>query len=402
MEPVRPIHLRISSATNLSQWRFTIGLVTVRVLHTSDWHVGRRIRGRDRSEEHRAVLSELAGLAQDNGVDLTVVAGDVFDTSSPTPISEQIVWNALLELAEVAPVAVVAGNHDNQARLDAIAPLVAMGGITMVGAPRAPDDGGVVSMDDIGVKLALLPFVSQRGIVKVEHIMGSDPDQHAGVYVERLSRIVEALTEGMTPDTVNLVVSHLTVYGALAGGGERQAHIFGYAIPASIFPGHLSYVALGHLHRQQKMPHSGAVWYSGSPLQLDFGEVADAKGALLVEASPGLPSKVTSLPLTSGIRLATTRGSLADVVSRGDDLAGAYVRVELTDKARVGLADEVREAIPGAVEVVLDSPDPVRKTRVSRQGLRPSEAFHRYLDEKGAEEKEVEALFAELLDEAAT
>ena len=376
--------------------------MTVKILHTSDWHVGRRIRGRDRSEEHRAVLSELVGLAQDNRVDLTVVAGDVFDTSSPTPIAEQIVWKGLLELSEVSPVAVVAGNHDNQARLDAVAPLLDMAAITMVGAPRAPQEGGVITLDDIGVRLALLPFVSQRGIVKAQHIMGSDPDQHAGEYEQRLRLIVDALTEDMTPDTVNLVVSHLTVYGALAGGGERQAHIFGYAIPASIFPGHLSYVALGHLHRQQKMPHAGAVWYSGSPLQLDFGEVSDAKGVLLVEASPGLPSKVTSLPLTSGSRLATVRGTLSEVVARADDLANAYVKVELIEKARVGLADEVRQAIPGAVEVILDRPDPSKKTRESRQGLRPSEAFHRYLNEKGADDKEVEALFAELLDEATT
>lgn len=374
--------------------------MAVRILHTSDWHVGRRIRGRDRSDEHRAVISEIVGLAQENKVDLTVVAGDIFDTSSPTPIAEQIVWNALIELAEVGPVAVVAGNHDNQARLDAVAPLLAMAGITMVGTAKAPDGGGVVSLDEVGVKLALLPFVSQRGIVKVEDIMGSDPDQHAGVYEQRLRRIVAALTEEMTPDTVNIIVSHLTVYGALAGGGERQAHIFGYAIPASLFPGHLSYVALGHLHRQQKMPHSGAVWYSGSPLQLDFGEVADTKGALLVEASPGLPSKVTSLPLTSGIRLATVRGTLEEVLSRADEFTDDYVKVELSEMARVGLADEVRAAIPGAVEVILENPNPAKRTTSSRQSLEPAEAFSRYLQERNHDDKAVEGLFAELLDEA--
>jgi DNA repair protein SbcD/Mre11 len=376
--------------------------MAARILHTSDWHVGRKIRGRDRSEEHRAVLSEIAGLARDNQVDLTVVAGDIFDTSSPTPTAEQIVWSALLELAAVAPVAVVAGNHDNQARLDAVAPLLAMADITMVGAARAPRDGGVVSLDDLGVKLALLPFVSQRGIVKVEDIMGSDPDQHAGVYEQRLRRIIDALTAEMTPETVNLIVGHLTVYGALEGGGERQAHIFGYAVPTSIFPGHISYVALGHLHRQQKMPHSGAVWYSGSPLQLDFGEVADTKGALLVEATPGLPSKVTSLPLTRGARLATARGTLEEILARADDLEGAFVKVELIEKARVGLADEVRAAIPGAVEVILDNPGPAKTKTSSRQSLQPVDAFHRYLKDKDRDDKEVEALFAELLDEALT
>ncbi len=372
----------------------------IKILHTSDWHVGRRIRGRDRSEEHRAVLDELIEIAVSSEVDLTVVAGDLFDASSPTALSEEIVWRALMDLAEVSPVVVVAGNHDSAARLDAVAPLLEMGRVTAVGAPRSPNDGGTIELEDIGVKLALLPFVSQRGIVKAEDIMGSDPDQHAGLFEDRLRRIVESLTRDMTAETVNVLVSHLTVYGALAGGGERQAHIFGYAVPSSLFPGHLSYVALGHLHRQQKMPHSSAVWYSGSPLQLDFGEVADQKGVLLVEASPGLPAKVTAVPLSEGRRLKTIRGTLDEVLARSDDVTDAYVKVVLVEKARVGLSDEVRAAIPEVVEVVLESSEPVRRESESRQKLKPTEAFHRYLTEKGVEDPLMESLFAELLDEA--
>ncbi len=374
--------------------------MAVKILHTSDWHVGRRIRGRDRSEEHRAVLDELTEIAVSSEVDLTVVAGDLFDASSPTALSEEIVWRALMDLAEVSPVVVVAGNHDSAARLDAVAPLLEMGRVTAVGAPRSPHDGGTIELGDIGVKLALLPFVSQRGIVKAEDIMGSDPDQHAGLFEDRLRRIVESLTRDMTAETVNVLVSHLTVYGALAGGGERQAHIFGYAVPSSLFPGHLSYVALGHLHRQQKMPHSSAVWYSGSPLQLDFGEVGDQKGVLLVEALPGLPAKVTAVPLSEGRRLKTIRGTLDEVLARSDDVTDDYVKVVLVEKARVGLSEEVRAAIPEVVEVVLESSEPVRRESESRQKLKPTEAFHRYLTEKGVEDSLMESLFAELLDEA--
>ena len=372
----------------------------MKILHTSDWHVGRKIRGRDRSDEHREVLAELVGMADQSRVDLVVVAGDVFDTASPSPVAEQIVWRALLDLSEVAPVAVVAGNHDNPARLDALAPLAARARVSMVGAPRSPADGGVVSLDDLGVKIAMLPFVSQRAIVKVSEIMGSDPDQHAGVYEERLRQVIDLLTEDMNADTVNLLVSHLTVYGAVAGGGERNAHIFGYAIPAGLFPGHLSYVALGHLHRQQKMPHASAVWYSGSPLQLDFGEVADQKGALLVTAEPGRPASVSELPLQSGRRLLAISGTLEQVLTRADEVGDAYVRVVLHEPARVGLADQVREAIPNAVEVVLESPGSPRKGSEARQGLEPLEAFSRYLADRKAADPRVEALFAELLDEA--
>jgi exonuclease SbcD len=248
-----------------------------------------------------------------------------------------------------------------------------------------------------GARLALLPFVSQRGIVKAEEIMRSDPDQHAGEYENRMRRVIETLTAGMTPDSVNVLVSHLTVHGGQQGGGE---HIFGYAIPASLFPGHLSYVALGHLHRQQKMPHSSAVWYSGSPMQLDFGEVADQKGALLVNAEAGKPASVSELPLRSGRRLVSISGTLEQVLSRAGEVGDAYVKVFLNENSRVGLADEVRASIPNAVEVKLDSPNRDKAHVESRQSLQPVEAFGRFLEDKKARDARVEALFAELLDEA--
>lgn len=372
----------------------------MKILHTSDWHVGRRIRGRDRSEEHRNVLAEMVGLAGEHQVDLTVVAGDVFDTASPSPVSEEIVWRALLDLADIAPVLVVAGNHDSPNRLDAVAPVLERTGVKVVGHPRSPTDGGLVQYEDLGLKVGLLPWVSARAIVKVEDIMGKDPDQHAGKYEDRVRRVVDALTADMDFDTVNILVSHLTVYGALAGGGERTAHIFGYAIPTSLFPGHLSYVALGHLHRQQKMPHSSPVWYSGSPLQLDFGEVNDQKGALLVKAEPGKPASVEELPLSSGRSLRQLVGTMGQVLAAADDLGDAYVRVVLREKARAGLADEVRDAIPNAVEVVLESPGRSDKEAEARQGLDPIDAFGRYLEDRNASDERVEALFAELLDEA--
>lgn len=373
----------------------------MRILHTSDWHVGRRIRGRDRTDEHRAVLGEIVGIAEEYAVDLTVVSGDLFDTGSPTAQAEEVVWRALLDLSSVAHVVVVAGNHDSAARIDAVTPLLARGNVTAVGSPRRPDDGGVLQLRTTGARVAALPFVSQRGIVKAEQIMGNDPDENAAAYQDRLARLVDSLTASMSLDTVNVLVGHLTVYGATLGGGERDAHIFGYAIPASAFPGHLSYVALGHLHRQQRMPHPGAVWYSGSPLQLDFGEVDDRKGVLLVDVEPGKPARVTEVPLMSGRRLVTIRGTLEEVKAGADRYEDAYVKVVLTEDARVGLADDVRTVIPGAVDVVLDAPHPPERAHNGQptDQLTPRDAFHRYLEQRGALDEAVIELFDELVAE---
>lgn len=375
--------------------------MAVKVLHTSDWHVGRRIRGRDRADEHRAVLAEIVEVARAGQVDLSVVAGDLFDTASPSPAAESIVWNSLLDLAEVSPVVVVAGNHDNPGRFDAVSPLLEMGRIRVGAFPAAPGEGGILEFPEFATRVALLPFVSQRGIVRAQQLLDDDPDEHAGAYADRMQRLIARLTEDMTTDTVNLLVSHLTAYGALAGGGERTSHVFGYAIPTSSFPGHLSYVALGHLHRQQKMPHGGSVWYSGSPLQLDFGEVGDEKGVLLVEAQPGLPSKVTTVPLTAGRRLVSLTGTMEQVIASAETVGDAYARVELLEQARVGLADEVRKAIPNAVDVTLrQSETTTKRDYENRTTISGPEAFHEYLVQTGSVDRDVEALFTELLGEA--
>jgi exonuclease SbcD len=372
----------------------------VRLLHTSDWHVGRKIRGRSRAGEHRAVLAEIVAIAREQRVDVTLVVGDLFDVSSPSPEDEEIVYRALLDLAEVGPVLVVGGNHDSSARLEAVKPLLGLGRITVAARPRAPAEGGLARIEALGLEVALLPFVSQRGIVKASEIMDLDPDQHSQSYEERLRRIISALTEDMGADTVNVLAGHLTVYGAEGGGGEREAHIFGYAIPPQAFPGSLSYVALGHLHRQQRVPASAPVWYSGSPLQLDFGEVADRKGVLLIDAEPGKPASVEPVALESGTRLVQISGTLEQVLAHASDLEGAYVKVLLDEKARAGLNEEVRAAIPGAVDVVVVRPeDEDRPARAQRVGRSPVELLEAYLTSKGVDDDAVVDLFRELEQE---
>ena len=375
----------------------------MRLLHTSDWHVGKKIRGRSRAGEHRDVLTEIAAIAAGRKVDVTLVAGDLFDVSSPSPEDEAIVYRALLDLAEICPVLVVAGNHDNPGRLEAVKPLLDLGRITVVARPAQPGDGGVTVLDALGLKVALLPFVSQRGIVKAEQIMDLDADQHAQSYEARLRRIIDTLTEGMDLDTVNVVTGHLTVYGAAPGGGEREAHIFGYAIPPQAFPGSLSYVALGHLHRQQRIAASAPVWYSGSPLQLDFGETGDEKGVLVVDVEAGKPARVEPVPLASGVRLVQLRGSMEQVLAMASEVEGAYVKILLDEQARVGINEEIRAAIPGAIDVVIARPDEAKtRERATRAGRSPVELFETYLSSIGVEDPAVVDLFRELEQEVAS
>ena len=279
---------------------------TVRVLHTSDWHIGKTIRGLSRADEHRAALAEVAEIARDQQVDVVLVAGDLFETAAPTAESETIAWQALLELAESAGhVVAIAGNHDNPRRLEALRDLARLGNIHIVAEPRRPDDGGVISLTigDQLVNIAALPFVSKRGIVRADQLMHDEAYEHAGLYAERVQSILTALDDACDDDALRIVMAHGFVLGGGTGGGERPAHLTDeYAIPAQVFPLGANYVALGHLHKAQKVPGPTAIHYSGSLLQLDFGDSDAKKSVSIVELSPNAPANVTEVPLLSRVR----------------------------------------------------------------------------------------------------
>jgi exonuclease SbcD len=378
----------------------------MRVLHTSDWHVGKSLRGRSRATEHEAVLGEIAGIARREAVDLVIVAGDLFDSATPSPEAERIVYRGLLDLAEGGrPVIVVAGNHDSAQRLGAVAPLSEASGIQVAAAVRPPDDGGVIEVAAGGerAQVALLPFPSQRYVVTADLLLSGDAADAHAAYADRVVRILGALTERFRADTINLVVAHLMVMGGTMGGGERGAHtVFDYWVPATAFPASAQYVALGHLHRRQRLAGPAPLHYCGSPLQLDFGETANDPAVNLVDVRPGLPADVRPVVLTAGRRLRTLRGTLADVVAGAGDAGDDHLRVVLDEPARAGLADEVRSRLPNTVEVVLAPPrdagspptsDPDRLRRT------PHDLLTEYLSEHDAHDERVVALFDELSED---
>ena len=380
----------------------------MKLLHTSDWHVGKAIRGNSRAAEHRAVLAEIAGVAAEHEVDVVVVAGDLFETAAPSPESEEIVYRALLALAATgAVVAVIAGNHDNARRLAAVAPLLELGRVQLVTTPTRPAEGGVRTITRPSgevLRLAMLPFVSQRGIVRATELMATAAFEQAQAYADRMRQLIEAMTAGAPADTVTVLAAHTFVLGAQAGGGERLAHLTeAYGVPGVAFPPTAAYVALGHLHRPQKLAGATAIHYCGSPLQLDFGEEDQAKQVNVVEVSPGLPAKVTPVGLTAGRPLRTLAGTvdqLRDLARKVD--ADAWLRVRVREPSRAGLADEVRDLLgPGVVDVAIDSPAEQRRRAERRAEARsPQEQFAAYLAREDVEDLRIEAMFAELYDDA--
>lgn len=381
----------------------------MRFLHTADWHVGRAMRGRSRADEHVAVLAELAGIAATHEVDAVLVCGDQFDTAAPTPESELIVYRGLLDLAATgATVVVLAGNHDSDRRLQAVQPLLELGKVVVRPTFAGPDEAVVEVPSRDGTEamlVAALPFLSQRYVVKADQLMRGEAADAAAGYEARYRQLLDWLTGAFRDDTVNVVAAHTFVKGSDAAGSERAAHLAeAYGVGATAFPASCHYVALGHLHRPQAVPGPCPIRYPGSPLQLDFGEAGEAKSAVVVDAAPGRPVTTTLVPLTSGrplVEVAGTLAELAGVAASGVD-DRAFLKVRVREKHRIGLADEVRELFPGAVDVVVEAggPDPRGPERaVPAEGRSPSELFAAYLADVDVDDPRLLVLFDELLDE---
>lgn len=380
--------------------------MSFRLLHTSDWHVGKGVRGRSRLDEHRDVLAEIAEIARDRHVDAVVVAGDLSEAASPPPEVDQVLYRALLELARAAPtVIVISGNHDHPARLAAVAPLLALGRITLVAYPTPPQEGGVIELtgaDGDTVSVAMLPFVSQRSIVGAEQLMSTDPHEQVNTYRERYGRLVEALREACHPDRPAVLVAHAFVAHGQLGGGERAAHfIDAYAVDAPAFGPAWGYVALGHVHRAQRIAGGSPLHYCGAPLQLDFGDAPIDRQVNLVELRAGVPAKVEAIPLRSGRPLITVRGSLEELRLQQADLPeDAWIRAVVTDPGRAGLADDVRDVLgERCVDVMASRVDREHSDTSAVDPTRaPSELFTEYLATRGIDDPRIAALFSELYE----
>jgi exonuclease SbcD len=278
----------------------------------------------------------------------------------------------------------------------------------VLGHVARPEAGGVMEHTTAtGEKahLALLPFCSQRYAIRAAQLMGQEAYENAGLYAERVRAILAALTADFGRGAVNLVVAHGMVRGGRRGGGERDAQTAheDYWMDASAFPATAGYVALGHLHLAQLLPGGPPIWYSGSPIQVDFGEAGAGKHVLMVEAKPGKPAKVESVALTGGEQLRTLTGTFAELeaLAEQEDLTRAWLRVRVTEAARAGLNDDVRALLGDrVVEVRTEgSGEADRVPAPSRSGRTPQELFGAYLAEQDVDDDRIVALFAELLDE---
>lgn len=333
----------------------------MRILHTADWHVGKKLGRFDRLDEAKDALGEVVRIAEENSVDLVIVAGDLFDRALPPFAVMGVVFEALQQLADTgATVVAIAGNHDSAELFRVLKPYFASSRIHLADKALPPDRGGVVEVPSRDGKttaqVALFPFLHEA---KVSELMEPAEEWHKD-YADRIKRICSLYGDHMSrnsrSDTVEVLVGHFMINGAIPSGSERGLHI-GEAFTAETqaIPSDVHYGALGHIHLCQEAPGSAVeASYAGSLLQLDFGEIDQEKFVLLVDLEPEHPAQVERIPITKGRKLLRATGTLDALRERagagefGDAILDVSV---LTDGPVAGLADEVREFLPDALYV---------------------------------------------------
>ena len=354
----------------------------MRFLHTADWHIGKTLRGRARNEEFAAALEEVARIAIDAKVDAVLVGGDVFDSPVPPPEAEKLVYDFFARLLpERIAAVVIAGNHDHPKKLGALRHLLEGLNIHIRTEARPPDKGGVVALKSRDgseeARIAVLPFVHERKVVDACQVMAPEHEWYEE-YAKRIEEILAFLTRDLTPATVNVVLAHVMVHKGLVGTGERALHIGQvYALTPQQLPGGVQYIGLGHLHRPQEILAPSKTRYSGSLVELDFGEKEQQKSVVVIDAKPGRAAGIETVPLTAGRRLRDVRGTLGDLMAMKAELGDAFLRVEVEVEAPVpGIAEQVKAFLPHALDVsLLYEAQAAAPPGPARRGLKPAELF---------------------------
>ena len=300
----------------------------MRILHTSDWHLGQHFMGKSRQAEHQALIDWLLAQVDAHAVNAVLIAGDIFDTGAPPSYARELYSDLVVKLhrAGVA-LLLLGGNHDSVATLGESRALLAVLSTTVVAAVGGPANHVVVLPQrngDAGCIVCAVPFVRPRDVLQ------SQAGQSAQEKQQGLQAAIQAYYQSVVDagraqqtalhNTLGRVVplmatGHLTTVGASSNESVREIYVGSLdAFPTAAFPP-VDYIALGHIHKPQKVGGLNHIRYCGSPIPLGFDEARQQKEMLLVDLDASGLTAITALPVPRFQALISVSGNLATLAA---------------------------------------------------------------------------------------
>lgn len=322
----------------------------MRILHTSDWHLGRTLHGVNLHEHQRAFHDFLLTTVQREQVDAVVIAGDVFDRSVAPVEAVKLLDATLVALAKLTTVILTPGNHDSAVRLGFGSGLMRPG-IHVLASTDGIEHPVSVTDDHGEVLFFGLPFLDPD-VARYELAEANDKAlerSHLAVMNAAMNR-VRAKVEAAGPNARSVVLAHTFVSGGSGSDSERDLTVGGVdSVPGSVFAG-VDYVALGHLHGCQNMARliegeRPVAWYSGSPLAFSFSEATHTKAVLLVDMDASGACEVTPIPTPVPRRLTHVRGTLAEVIASAEEHGEDWAHVTVVEESRPPHLQETLRAV---------------------------------------------------------
>ena len=242
----------------------------MRIVHTSDWHIGHKLYEQSRTEEHQQFLEWLLKLIKDENINLLLVSGDIFDSALPSAESIELYYKFLFRLYEEtsASAVIIAGNHDSAVRLSAPRQFLEMARINVIGKLPNQISGCVINKN--GVYIIALPYIPEGEILS--HVSFENQIDVALRYREAIKKIYYQCITQIPPGYPTILMGHFFVAGGEESGSERTIQIGGtQSIRTVDLPKDICYAALGHIHRPQQLKNTEfPIIYSGSPLPMTF------------------------------------------------------------------------------------------------------------------------------------
>ncbi len=295
----------------------------MRILHTSDWHLGQHFMGKTRQAEHQAFCAWLIEQVREHAVDAVLIAGDIFDTGAPPSYAREQYNRFIVELrATGCELVVLGGNHDSVAMLGESKTLLAQLGTRVIpGVCKQLDEQLLVLHRRDGSPGAILcgiPFIRPRDVLLSQAGQSAQDKQQSlqqaiQQHYQDLYVLAEAKRAELGVDLPIIATGHLTTVGASASDSVREIYVGSLeAFPTSAFPP-AAYIALGHIHRPQKVGGLEHIRYCGSPIALSFDEAKQQKEVLLVVLDSSGLRQITALPVPRFQPLLSLRGSLKEL-----------------------------------------------------------------------------------------